>query len=133
MKKPKIKRLELDMAELEAILEHTRSGPLSDEEHSQLKAVLTTLGYLTQELEKKRTSITRLRHLLFGAKTEKTDEVLKQNHQNKDDSSAADPSGKNKKKKNPRATGAKLPRPAIAPYPHPCGQWCGCLQRRQKG
>ncbi len=97
--KPKVKRLELDMAELEAILEHARSGPLSDEEHRQLKAVITTLGYLTQELEKKRTSITRLRNLLFGPRTEKTDEVLKQNRQKEGGSSAAGSSGKGERKK----------------------------------
>ncbi len=59
--KPKVERLTLNMAELEAIVEHTRSGPLSEEQHRQLKAVIATLGYLTQELENKRTSITRLR------------------------------------------------------------------------
>ncbi len=99
MRWPKVKCLEVNMAELEAILEHTRLGPLSDEEHRQLKAVITTLGYLTIELEKKRTSITRLRHLLFGARTETTDEVLKQDRKQEDDSSTAGSSGKDKKKK----------------------------------
>ncbi len=99
MSRPKVKHLDLDMAELEAILERTRSGPLSEEEHDRLKAVVTTLARLTQELEKKRTSITRLRNLLFGPRTEKTDEVLKQNGQKEDGSSAAGSSGKDKKKK----------------------------------
>ena len=63
MSRPKVKRLDLDMAELEAILERTRSGPLCEEEHHRLKAVVTTLAHLTQELEKKRTSIARLRNL----------------------------------------------------------------------
>ncbi len=77
MSRPKVKHLDLDMAELETILEHTRSGPLSEEEHDRLKAVVTTLAHLTRELEKKRTSITRLRNLLFGPRTEKSGEVLK--------------------------------------------------------
>lgn len=67
----KPKRLALNLGELEAILERTRSSPLSEEDHDKLKAVLSTLAYLTQELEKKRTSIERLRRLLFGPRTEK--------------------------------------------------------------
>ena len=77
MSQPKVQHLDLDMAELEAILERTRSGPLCEEEHHRLKAVVTTLAHLTQELEKKRTSITRLRNLLFGPRTEKSEDVLK--------------------------------------------------------
>ena len=76
MRTPKFERVELEMTELEAILDGARSAPLSEEEHRQLKAVLTTLAQLTQELEKKRTSINRLRDLLFGPRTEKTATVL---------------------------------------------------------
>ncbi len=79
MKTPKFERVELEMTELEAILDGARSAPLSEEEHRQLKAVLSTLGQLTQELEKKRTSIDRLRDLLFGPRTEKTATVLNKN------------------------------------------------------
>ena len=95
MSRPKVKHLDLDMAELEAILERTRSGPLSEEEHHRLKAVVTTLAHLTQELEKKRTSIARLRNLLFGPRTEKSGEVLKKPAENSHSSGA----GKEKKKK----------------------------------
>jgi len=93
MSRPQVKHLDLDMAELEAILERTRSGPLSEEEHQRLKAVVTTLAHLTQELEKKRTSITRLRNLLFGPRTEKTGDVLKK------PAGASHTAGKGKKKK----------------------------------
>ncbi len=95
MSRPKVKHLDLDMAELEAILEHTRSGPLCEEEHHRLKAVVTTLAHLTQELEKKRTSITRLRNLLFGPRTEKSGDVLKKPAGTSHSSGA----GKGKKKK----------------------------------
>ena len=93
MSRPKVKHLDLDMAELEAILEHARSGPLSEEEHHRLKAVVTTLAHLTQELEKKRTSITRLRNLLFGPRTEKSGDVLKK------PAGTSGTAGKGKKKK----------------------------------
>ena len=99
MKRPKSERVELSMEALEAILEQARSTPLSEEQIEQLKGVLNTLGRLTQELEKKRTSIYRLRNLLFGPQTEKTEDVLKQKKQKQNDTSKADVSGKGKKKK----------------------------------
>ena len=46
------------------------------DEQATLKAAMTTLALLTQELESKSTSIERLRRMLFGAKTEKTSEVF---------------------------------------------------------
>ena len=49
---------------------------MSEEESAKLHAVIETLVFLTQELEKKRVSIQRLKHLLFGATTETTRQVL---------------------------------------------------------
>ena len=94
MNKPQTERVELGMEALEAILEQARSQPLSEEQYQQLKAVLHTLGRLTQELEKKRTSIYRLRNLLFGPRSEKTGNVLPRKPQSK-----AGGGGKGKKKK----------------------------------
>ena len=70
--------LDLDLAELEAILERALASPLCPEEHIKLKAVVDTLAFLTEELQAKRMSIARLRALLFGARTEKTKDVLGQ-------------------------------------------------------
>ena len=99
MKRPKSERVELSLEALEAILEQARSKPLSEAQIDQLKGVLNTLGRLTQELEKKRTSIHRLRNLLFGPQTEKTADVLKQKRQQANDTSQAGADGKGKKKK----------------------------------
>ena len=105
MKEPKPARMEVSMDALEAILEQARTTPLSEEQYEQLKGVLHTLGRLTQELEKKRTSIDRLRKLLFGSQSEKTKDVLKQKKPNnddassKDDSSSRDGSGQGEQKK----------------------------------
>jgi transposase len=66
----------LDQEELQRILEHARAG-LSQAEHQRLKAAFDTLVYLTQLVENKRTTIARLRQILFGASTEKTAAVLK--------------------------------------------------------
>ena len=69
-------RIELKMSELEAILERSKTEPLSEQDCEQLRSVLQTLYFLTQELEKKRVSVQRLKQLLFGAATEKTRKVL---------------------------------------------------------
>jgi len=68
-------RIELQMSELEAILARVKSS-LSPEEYDKLHGALETLLFLTQELEKNRVSVQRLKQLLFGASTEKTRKVL---------------------------------------------------------
>ncbi len=64
------------MDELEGILEHARTAPLSEEGHNKLKAALETLDFVTRQLEKKQISIARLRNLLFGPASEKTEKVF---------------------------------------------------------
>ena len=68
-------RIDLDRSELEAILERAKTA-LSEEEYAKLHAAMETLIYLTQELEKKRVSVQRLKQLLFGATTETTRKVM---------------------------------------------------------
>jgi len=69
-------RMELDRSELEAILERAKTTPMSEAEYAKLHAVVETLVFLTQELEKKHVSIQRLKQLLFGATTETTRKVI---------------------------------------------------------
>jgi len=71
-------RIELDRSELEAILEHSKTAALSEDEYETLHAAMETLIFLTQELEKNRVSIQRLKKLLFGATTEKTQKVMEE-------------------------------------------------------
>jgi transposase len=68
-------RIDLDRSELEAILEHAKTA-LSQAEYDKLHAAMETLIYLTRELEKNQVSIQRLKHLLFGTTTEKTQKVM---------------------------------------------------------
>jgi len=68
-------RIDLDRSELEGILEHAKTA-LSEEEYAKLHAAIETLTFLTQELEKKRVSVQRLKQLLFGTTTEKTQKVM---------------------------------------------------------
>ena len=76
--KATIPRLELSMEQLQKLVEHARTEPLSEEEYRQLKAAIETLGYVTQLMEDQDTTIQRLRQILFGAKTETTEKVLQQ-------------------------------------------------------
>jgi transposase len=69
-------RMELDRSELEAILERAKTAPMSEAEYAKLHAVVETLVFLTQELEKKQVSVQRLKQLLFGATTETTRKVM---------------------------------------------------------
>jgi transposase len=69
-------RIDLDRSELEAILEHAKTAALSEAEYAKLHAAMETLIFLTQELEKNRVSVQRLKQLLFGATTEKTQKVM---------------------------------------------------------
>jgi hypothetical protein len=65
-------RVALDMKELEELLDSAKARPLSEDEYKKLKAALETLGYLTDMLGNKDTTIHRLRQIIFGASTEKT-------------------------------------------------------------
>ena len=69
-------RIEMDQSELESILERAKTTPMSEEEYGKLRAAIETLVFLTQELEKKRVSVQRLKQLLFGATTETTQKVM---------------------------------------------------------
>ncbi len=75
MKTKTFERIDLDMKELEEILERARTA-LSEDDHRKLKAAVETLAFLTGELEEERTTIKRLRNLLFGPRSEKTKKVF---------------------------------------------------------
>ena len=64
--------------ELEALLEQAKREPLREEGYQKLKAAIRTLGYVTELLEKKETTLAALRELLCPASTGKTGKVLKQ-------------------------------------------------------
>ena len=101
MTSPRVERIEVDMEELESILERSRKGPLAEEDHRKLKAALETLGFLTRELESKSVSLKRLRGLLFGAPTEKLQNVFPPENEKESKAAAASSgeSGQEPKKK----------------------------------
>jgi len=65
-------------AVLLAIVERSASGPLDEAERAALRAAVNTLARVTTELGRSRASTRRLRAMLFGAKTEKTERVLRE-------------------------------------------------------
>jgi hypothetical protein len=70
MKQKPIRRVEVNMGEMEEILKRARAV-LSPEDYEKLQAAVDTLEFLTQEIEGKNASIRRLRDLLFGPTSEK--------------------------------------------------------------
>ncbi|MGH8532424.1 MAG: hypothetical protein ACREV1_06740 [Gammaproteobacteria bacterium] len=66
----------MNVETLQALLERVKAAPLKEADYQALKAALATLGYLTQLLEDRKTTLARLRQILFGASTEKTRTVL---------------------------------------------------------
>jgi transposase len=69
--------IDVSLEELEALLEQARPA-LGEEGYQKLRAAIRTLGYVTELLEKKETTLARLRELLCPASTEKTAKVLEQ-------------------------------------------------------
>ena len=93
-KEKQVKRLDVDIGELEAILDRLKTS-LTREEYEKMRGAFETLLFLTRELEKKGVSIKRLKDMLFGAATEKTQKVLKKVLEE----SASDASGEDRKAK----------------------------------
>jgi transposase len=68
-------RWDVSIEELEALLERARPA-LGEDGYEKLRAAIRTLGYVTELLEKKETTLAALRELLCPASTEKTTQVL---------------------------------------------------------
>jgi len=92
--------LELKQEHLDNLL--ARVQPLlPDDEYVQIKGIFDTLAYLTQLLENGKTTIQRLRRVLFGATTEKLRNVFKKDGNaatppEKDDAAGAQETAVNK-------------------------------------
>lgn len=67
--------VEVDNTQLEEVL-HRAEEALDEKDAALIRAVFASYVYVTDLVEDKNTSIRRLRQLLFGARTEKTDAVV---------------------------------------------------------
>src|ERR1700692_4167406 len=125
--------LDVSIEEVEKLLERARPA-LGADGYEKLRAAIRTLGYVTELLEKKETTLAALRELLCSASTEKTDKVLKQAGINTGEKKPESPS------KKPKRTAAGHGRNSAAAYsgaqkvkvPHaslkpgdPCPDGCG--------
>jgi len=68
--------MELRLEELGAIVDRAGAAGLAEGDVAKLRAVVDTLALITAELERKDTSLERLRRMCFGASTERTHDVL---------------------------------------------------------
>jgi hypothetical protein len=149
-KHPRTPRVSVPMAQLDAIVERTRTAALPADEHATLKAAVDTLARLTEELETTTTTLERVRRLIFGPRTETTDTVLGKGQPASDttvppadaDPAApgatdgeAPPPGKNKRPGHGRNGADTYPRAPRIPVAHPAlkhGDPCpehGCTGR----
>ena len=75
MKRTEPKVIDLNTKKLERVLGRAESA-LDKEDYETVKAVVESYAYITELVGDKNTTIRRLRKLLFGARTEKTETVL---------------------------------------------------------
>lgn len=69
-------RIEVGVEELEEILREAKAGTLSEESYAKLEKILASFAYMTDLISEKGTTIARLRHLLFGPRSERSRDLL---------------------------------------------------------
>jgi transposase len=72
--KPEI--IEMDVETLEGILRRTEQQALEKEDYPTIRAVMQSYFHLTRMIERQSVSMSRLRQMLFGPKSERTSDVL---------------------------------------------------------
>ena len=91
MKKP-AEIIELDVAQFEELKRHLEQRAFEEGDYAKLRGVLDAYLYLVELVENKKTTLARLRKLLFGASTEKTADVVGREAPTQDNSpSPSDP------------------------------------------
>jgi len=107
MRGSKPELLELDIAEVRAIVERSETCALDAKDRAKLEAILETHLWLINELEKKNATLARIRKALSinTKKTEKTSEVLGGSNGARSSDDAEEKRRKKKKKKKPKGHG----------------------------
>jgi transposase len=80
-KKPAKKKIELDMGQLEALIERAESGSLQENDVELIRGMAECIAVLSQAVDDKASSVKKLLRMVFGAKTEKKENVLNNNDQ----------------------------------------------------
>jgi len=100
MRERDIERVELKEEELRGDLERVREA-LGEDVYKRFKYVVETLLFITQLLQLKRTSIKRLKKLIFGSRSEKTRKVLNKSEENTEEESGRAHEGEGSPSKDP--------------------------------
>lgn len=108
-KKPVKKKIELDMGQLEALIERAESGSLQENDVELIRGMAECIAVLSQAVDDKASSVKKLLRIVFGAKTEKKENVLnnddpKDTSKNDDKESSTE---KNPKKQRPGRNNGK--------------------------
>jgi len=101
MKSPE--RMQVRPEELDALVERVKSGSLQEGDQQIIEAMAETIKFLSSAVQEKGTSIKRLLRMVFGVKTEKSTDILKDNE--KQQHRAGSPADVKKRKKKPKGHG----------------------------
>ena len=102
-------QIELDLEQVDALLKRVETGTLQDGDYEIIKAMVETIELLSQCVDEKAASIRRLLRMLFGERTEKLKNVIKD--KNKDTSAkSTDKDDKPKPKGHGRTPAVPCPR-----------------------
>jgi|MudIll2142460700_1097286.scaffolds.fasta_scaffold67616_1 transposase len=93
------KRIDLDLKQIDALLERAETGALEKGDYEIIKAMADCIVYLSQAVDEKAAKIKRLLRMIFGATTEKKQNVLP--GVKKGDPDGADTSEKNQNGSSP--------------------------------
>jgi hypothetical protein len=85
MKTPQ--RIDLNLEQVDELLKRVEAGYLQDGDYQIIKAMAQTIELLSQCVDEKATSIRRLLRMLFGPRTEKLKNVIKDEQEEKSDCS----------------------------------------------
>ena len=103
MKAPQ--RIDLNREQTDALLKRVQSGCLQDGDYEIIKAMVETIELLNQCVDEKATSIRRLLRMLFGPRTEKLKNVIKDEQKEKSDSSKSKQQHTTDKNNKPKPKG----------------------------
>jgi len=95
------RRIEVDPRQLQRLFEQLKSRKLTEEDYELLEGMVETWQLLCSSLEKKRISIKRLKRILFGPSSEKSDKLLEK------DGKKLDGADKTEKNRSPPGEGKK--------------------------
>ena len=87
--RPVKKKIELDMDQLDELLKRAESGSLQENDVELIRGMAECIALLSQAVDDKASSVKKLLRMVFGAKTEKKDNVL--NNADKNGTSTASP------------------------------------------